>query len=379
MPTMAATATAPTPSPRLDRSAPPTMRTGTERLVSLDFYRGLTMILLISNGFGIYRAFRDHPTLGGFAHQFEHVPWVGCALWDLIQPAFTFMVGMALPLAWARREAEGATRGEIFRHVLWRALMLLVLSNVLMNWTGNGPVRLQFINVLAQIAFAYVLCAAIYQFRFWTQVAMAAALMVLHHGLFYLWPGPEGPFSPDGNIGQVMDKAVLGYNYSGRYTTLNFLGNAITVLFGVWAGMLMRENKSHGERMKILAGCAAGCFALGMALAPWIPMVKRLWLGSFTFVSTCWVLVGLMACYWVIEMKGWKSWTLPAVVVGMNCIFIYSFSQVLSGWLRNGIGRLTGNFEWLGAAGPVGVNVAALCVMWYVCYWLYQRKIFFKL
>lgn len=375
---MAATAFAPSPA-KTGAELPPTKRTGTERLVSLDFFRGLTMILLISNGFGIYRAFKDHPQLSGLAAQFEHVPWIGCALWDLIQPAFTFMVGMALPLAWARRQAEGASDRQIFGHVLWRALMLLVLSNLLMNWTGTGPVRLQFINVLAQIAFAYVLCAGIYQLSFRLQVAAAAGLMLLHHGLFFLWPGPQGPFSPDGNIGQVIDQAVLGYNYGGRYTTINFLGNAITVLFGVWAGMLMRENKTHAERLNILGACAAASFALGMALAPWIPMVKRLWLGSFTFVSTCWVLVGLMVCYWVIEVKGWKSWTLPAVVVGMNCVFIYSFSQVLSGWLRHGIGRVTGNFEWVGIGGPIAVNVVALGIMWYLCWWLYQRKIFFKL
>ena len=180
-------------------------------------------------------------------------------------------------------------------------------------------------------------------------------------------------------MGRAVDTWLIGYNYSGRYTTINFLGNAVTVLFGVWAGMLMRENKTHGERMKILGTFAAASFALGMALAPWIPMVKRLWLGSFTFVSTCWVLVALMACYWAIEMKGWKSWTLPAVVVGMNCIFIYSFSQVLRGWLVRGIGRLTGNFDWIGSAGPVALNVVALAAMWYLCWWLYQRRIFFKL
>jgi len=373
---MAATAIA----PQIENVRREEIRTpGAERLLSLDFFRGLTMLLLISSGFGVYQAFKDHPVLGGLAHQFEHVAWEGCVLWDLIQPAFTFIVGVAMPLAFARRLAAGDAWNKVFGHVAWRAAMLLVLSNILSNWNGSGPVRLQFINVLCQIAFSYVLCAALYPLAFRLQVALAAALMVAHHALFFLWPGPAGAFDPAANIAARIDLAVLGYNYSGFYTTLNFLGNAITVLFGMWAGMLFQQDRPHGERLKILGGCAVACFALGAALSPWIPMVKRLWLASFTFWSTGWVLVGLMACYWAVEMKGWRRWTWAAVVVGTNCIFIYSFSQVLRGWLLRGLGRMTGNFEWLGQLGPVALNVAAMGVMWYLCYWLYQRKIFFKL
>jgi predicted acyltransferase len=110
-------------------------------------------------------------------------------------------------------------------------------------------------------------------------------------GLFAAFPGPEGPWSKVGNIGALIDLKVLGYNYSGYYTTINALGNALTVLFGVWTGMLISSGRTHAEKMKILLGCAAGAFALGLALAPWIPMVKRLWLGSFTFFSAGWVLL----------------------------------------------------------------------------------------
>jgi predicted acyltransferase len=284
-----------------------------------------------------------------------------------------------MPLAFARRQAAGDRWSRVFSHVLWRALALILLSNLLMNWNGSSPLRFQLINVLCQIAFSYVLCAALYALSFPMQIVAAVALMVFHHALFFLWPGPEGPFDPVANIGAKIDLAVLGYNYSGSYTTINFLGNAITVLFGMWAGMLFAHQRPAGERMKILGACAAASFTLGALLSPWIPMVKRLWLGSFTFWSTGWVLVGLMVCYWAIEIQGWRQWTFPAVVVGMNCIFIYSFSQVLKGWLLRSIGRFTGNFEWLGIAGPVALNIAGMMVMWYLCYWLYRRRIFFKL
>lgn len=336
-----------------------------ERLVSLDAFRGLTMLLLISHGFGIYDAFRNP--------QFEHAAWAGCTLWDLIQPAFTFMVGVAMPLSLARR--AGAAR-----HVLWRALVLVLLSNVLSNWGTTQPLKPQFINVLCQIAFSYVVCFVILQIRFHWQVAAAVGLMVFHHALFYLWPGPSGPFDQAQNIGAVIDLKVLGYNYSGYYTTLNFLGNALTVLFGCWTGLLMLSKRSHRQRVQLLLACGVGALSLGALLSNWIPMVKRLWLGSFTFWSTGFVLIAFAVFYWLVEIQGRKRWTFPLVVVGMNCIFIYSFSQVLRGWLSRGIASFDGQqFAMLGPAGAVPHNLLVMTAMWGLCYWLYRRGIFFKI
>lgn len=350
----------------------------TERLVSLDAYRGFIMLLLISHGFG-FSVLKDHPGWEWLASQVDHVAWEGCSFWDLIQPAFTFMVGVAMPLAFARRAAQGASRGTIFRHVAWRALMLVVLSNVLSNFNGSGPLRFQLINVLSQIAFAYVLCSLIMQLPFRAQVVAGAGLLALHWALFAIFPGPDGPFSQTGNIGAVIDQAVLGYNYSGYYTTINFLGNAVTVLFGVWTGMLLMKDRSHADKLKLLGACAVAAFALGLALQPFNPMVKRLWTASFTFFSAGWVLLMLMAFYWLVEVKGYKRWTFFAVVIGANSIFIYSFSQLLRGWLNRGLGKFTGNFDFLGDLGAIPQNLLVMAVMWALCYWLYKRSIFIKI
>ena len=157
--------------------------------------------------------------------------------------------------------------------------------------------------------------------------------------LFFLFPGPARTFRSDGNIGAVLDRRILGYNYSGYYTTINFLGNAVTILFGVWTGMLLQSRRTEQQRMLILAGSAMLCFSLGLLLANWIPMVKRLWTASFTFFSAGWVLLALLGVYYIVDVKGWKRWTLPAIVIGTNCLFIYSFSQVLRGWLSRGLGN----------------------------------------
>jgi len=350
-----------------------------ERLASLDAFRGLTMILLISHGFGIHPAFKDNPSLAWLAYQFEHAPWIGCTLWDLIQPAFTFIVGAAMPFAFASRLSRGDSRGRLFGHVAWRAFFLLALSNILSNWGSTNGLKLQFINVLCQIAFGYLLCFALWNLAPRAQAVAALALFVVHNGLFFLSPGPGGPFDPAANIGARLDLALLGYNYSGFYTTFNFLGNSLTILAGMWTGMYLRRRGSHTGRVKTLLGWAAACWVAGMALTPVIPMVKRLWLGSFLLVSLGWVLAAFAACYWLMEAKGKRGWAFPALVVGANSLFIYSFSQVLRGWLSRGLGAFTGNFTWLGPAGAIPQNLAVLAVMFALCYWLYRRKIFVKI
>jgi predicted acyltransferase len=354
------------------------------RLVSLDAYRGLIMLLLISHAFGIIEArtaiLQSYPQLGWLTNQVDHSEWTGVTIWDLIQPAFTFMVGIAMPFAFARRISNGATFAQLFRHVAWRSFMLIVLSNVLSNFdSGRSHPQLQFINVLCQIAFGYMICFLITRLRFAYQVVCAVAILAGFWALFVLFPGPDGAFSKVGNIGAVIDLKILGYNYSGYYTTINFIGNAMTILFGYWAGMLLQSQRSQSSKLKILAIAAVMGFALGVALEPFNPMVKRLWTVSFTFFSAGWVVLMLMVFYWLIEMKQMKRWAFPMIVVGMNSIFIYSFSQVLRGWLNRGLKVFTADFSFLGGFGAIPQNILVLCIMWYLCFWLYRRKIFIKI
>jgi heparan-alpha-glucosaminide N-acetyltransferase len=349
------------------------------RIVSLDAYRGLIMLMLISHGFG-FSVLQSRPDWAWLARQVEHVEWTGCTFWDLIQPAFTFMVGMAMPFAFARRIAQGATYIDLFRHVVWRSLVLVLLSNVLSNFnSGRGRAELQLINVLCQIAFGYLLCFFITRLRFRWQVACAAGLLAGHWALFALFPGPDGAFSRQGNIGAAIDLRLLGYNYSGYYTTINFVTNAVTILFGCWAGMLMRLDKPHSYKLKILAASCVSAFALGLALEPFNPMVKRLWTASFTFFSAGWVLVFLIALYWIVDIKQYRRWAFPVIVLGMNSIFIYSFSQVLRGWLNRGVGIFTGNFWYFGDLGAIPQNIVVLTLMWSMSYWLYRHRIYIRI
>lgn len=354
--------------------------TGSTRLLSLDAYRGFIMLLLVSGGFG-FGALRQIDGWEWLAGQVDHARWNGCTFWDLIQPAFTFMVGMAMPFSLAKRVSSGDSQLRVYGHVAWRALMLIVLSNVYSNWGEEpGRLRIQFINVLCQIAFGYLLCALILRLRFVHQTVVAVAMLAGYWAIFVLFPGPDGPWSQDGNIGAVIDMAFLGYNYSGHYTTINFVGNAVTILFGCWAGMLVRSGRTHASVLRILGSCAAAGLALGLTLEPLNPMVKRLWTASFTLYSAGWVILMLIAFYWVIEVRQLKRWTLPFLVLGMNSLFVYSLWQVgISGWMDRGIAGFTARFASLGPWGAIPQHLLVLAGLWYLCYWLYQRRIFFKL
>jgi heparan-alpha-glucosaminide N-acetyltransferase len=122
--------------------------TGAARLLSLDAYRGFIMLLLASSGIGL-AVLKTRPNWAWLAYQVDHSEWEGCTFWDLIQSAFTFMVGAAMPFALARRQSQGATAWDLFRHVAWRALLLIALSNIYSNWGPRQQLRFQLSNVLS--------------------------------------------------------------------------------------------------------------------------------------------------------------------------------------------------------------------------------------
>ncbi|MBI1358443.1 MAG: hypothetical protein GC160_29250 [Acidobacteria bacterium] len=351
-----------------DRSTQP------ERLVSLDAFRGFIMTALAAHGFGL-RTLADDPNLGWLGRQFEHVPWEGMVFWDLIQPAFMFMVGLAMPYAFRARERRYGP-GAVLPHVAWRALMLILISQIIMSISG-GELEFQLINVLAQIGFTYFLCYLILQLPFRGQVAAAALILAGHTALFHLFPGSDGAWSQADNVGARIDR-FFGLQYSGYYVTINFISSTVTTLAGAWCGALMLEKASHARRMKTLAVAAAASSAGGYLLSLLNPMVKRLWTASFTLASLGCVIFLLLGFYWLVEVRGMRKLTFPLVVVGMNSIFIYCLNILLWGWFDRAVGVFTGGFEAFGAAAPILQATAVFAALWWVCYWLYQRKIFLK-
>ena len=352
------------------------------RLLSLDAFRGFIMMMLISSGFG-FVALANHPRYAWIARQFDHVPWKGMVFWDLIQPSFMFMVGLAMPFSFGRRRTQGETFKQQLRHVLWRCVLLLFISQILMSIADEGYPRyvphVQLDNVLAQMAFTYFFCFLIMQLEFRWQVLAVVLLLAVHWGLFLAFPGADGPFSMTDNIGRRIDRVILGVNPADYYVNINVMSSTFTNLLGLWCGQLLLKRRGHAYNVMAIGGGAVLCFILGFALLPVNPMIKRIWTESFTLVSGGCVLLILLFFYWLVEILGFRRAVLPLVVLGMNSIFIYCVHIVATEWINDVVGTFTRGFSFLGTLAPVAQSFCIFLVMWYLCYWLYQHKIFIKI
>ena len=157
-----------------------TAQPGLQRYLALDAYRGFIMLMLVSYGFG-FGELKGDPTFGTIASWFEHKPWEGIAFWDLVQPGFMYIVGVAMPFALAIRTQKGAAFSDNARHVAIRSLKLIALSQLL-YMGGSDPYRFQMINVLCQIALTYFLVFWIMRLRFRWQAVVRPGPAGVPHG-----------------------------------------------------------------------------------------------------------------------------------------------------------------------------------------------------
>jgi heparan-alpha-glucosaminide N-acetyltransferase len=386
-----------------------------ERLVSLDAYRGAIMLLMASSGLGLAQVARQFPdsSLWQFlAHQTDHAPWAGMRLWDLIQPAFMFMVGVALPWSVANRRARGQRFGRLFGHALWRALILVLLAVFLTSAWSKQTVW-SFSNVLAQIGLGYPVLFLLAFTRPRTQWLAAFGILFAYWLAFALHPLPPAGFDwqsigvpaawphltgfaahwdKNVNFAATMDKWLLNlfpqerlYVFNaGGYQTLNFVPSIATMIFGLLAGELLRSDQPITGKLKhlILFGVAGIVLGQALAWAGLCPIVKRIWTPSWALYSAGWVTLVLAAFVAIVEWAGWKRWAFPFVVVGLNPITLYCMWQLMNPFVRDNLKRHIHPqvFESLGTTyAPILERVLVLLVFWLVLLWMYRRKIFVRI
>ncbi len=368
------------------------------RLVSLDVYRGFIMLVLAAHGFGLARAARLYPDSEFWqfiGYQFDHVAWRGCAFWDLIQPAFMFMVGVAIPFSYASRKARGDSDRTIVRHTLWRSLVLIALG-VFLASQATTQTNWRFTNVLPQIGLGYFAVTLLRGRGARVQGLTFAAILIGYWLLFALYPASGADFASHwalrSNAAHAFDVWFLNLfpgakpfvAQEGGYQTLNFIPSMGTMLLGLMAGETLRADVSARQKLRRIFGAAAVCFGLGIAVDPSIlpgintswtlcPVVKRIWTPSWTLFSGGGTLALLGAFYWTIDLKGWRRWTFPFVVVGMNSIAIYLMGQLMTGWIT---GRLRVHF---GVTHPITAAMGAGLILWLICWWMYRRRIFLRI
>ena len=216
-----------------------------------------------------------------------------------------------------------------------------------------------------------------------TQASAAAAILLGYQLLwmFNPWNGPAGPWAMGGeNIGTAFDRWLIGRTYSHHYVGLNAVPSTATIIFGVMAGQVIMASRDAARTARTLALAGVAGILAGLALAPWFPVIKRIWTPSFAIYSGGWVTLMLAAFYWAIDVRGWRRWAFPLVVVGMNSIAAYVIANAFAGWFRGATAA------WLGllapAVGPTWLPVLqralfAACA-WGVLFWCYRRQLFFK-
>jgi heparan-alpha-glucosaminide N-acetyltransferase len=386
-----------------------------ERLVSLDAFRGAIMLLMASSGLGIpqiARNFSDSAVWKFLGHEFDHVAWTGCALWDLIQPAFMFMVGVAVPWSIANRQARGQSFGKMFGHALWRALLLIALA-VFLTSASSKRTEWIFTNVLAQIGLGYPFLFLLFFTRPRTQWLTAFGILFAYWLAFALYPLAPSTFDwkgvgvpadwshPNGfaahwdknaNFAARFDlwflnlfprEAPFIFNRGG-YQTLNFVPSLATMIFGMIAGRLLRSDTVLAEKLKrlVIAGVAGMIIGGALHLAGLCPIVKRIWTPSWALYSGGLVTLLLAGFVAVIEWRGWKRWAFPLVVAGLNPITLYCMWQLMGGFARDNVRTHFGQhmFERFGTVyAPMLERVATLLVFWLILFWMYRRKIFLRI
>jgi len=357
------------------------------RLRSLDFFRGITMFLLIAEYTGLYNFMIDPYFEGTLIHsiglQLNHHPWNGLTFWDLVQPYFMFIVGVALPFSTSKRLARGDSKSELLKHAIKRALLMLFFGWAL-YCIAPGKITFRFQNVLAQLSVAYIITFLIINSSLWKQLTISFLLIAATELIYRTFSisGFNQPFTPDKNFGAYFDLLISGELSGGHWVSFNAIPTTSHVIWGVLAGKLLMNNKDANQKIKIFVVTGVIGLIVGYGMDPITPIVKRIATSSFVIVTGGWCLLSLALSYWVIDILKIHKWSTMFAIVGMNPLFIYLFAE--SGgasWLFYIVKPFsTGLFSWM---GEMQVNVLTGLIvwafLWYICYWLYKHKLFIKI
>jgi predicted acyltransferase len=361
------------------------------RLTSLDAFRGLTIAgMILVNNPGSW---------GNVYPPLLHAEWHGWTPTDLVFPFFLFIVGVSLPLSFAKRLDRGDSRGTLFRHILRRSAILFGLGIFMAAFPRFDLLEVRIMGVLQRIAVVYLLSASAYLvFKPWGRGLLLAALLLGYWALLTLVPVPgfgPGDLSPEGNLGAFLDRMILGdhlwremWDPEGLLSTLPAVG---TTLLGIFAGEWVRSGPTKTRVVQgLLLGGVLG-IVLGQLWGMVFPINKGIWTGSYVLFTAgaAALLLGFM--FWVMEVRGRKAWAKPLIVYGMNAIAVFVASGLLArimGMVRMGEGgpSLKGwMYQSLFAswAGPLSGSLAF--AVFYVLFWLglmwflYRRRIFIKI
>ena len=396
-------------------TAAPEVTVAAPRNIAVDAYRGLVMLLMMGEVMSFAEVAHAYP--GSLfwrilAYNQTHVEWAGLGLHDTIQPGFTFLVGVALPYSLASRTRKGQSFAKQLLHTIVRSLILIFLG-IFLRSLHSTQTYYTFEDTLTQIGlgytFAFLLarCKAKWQ---WT------AIGVILFGYWLAWalypaPGPGFDYAAVGvpadwhhnftgfashwnknsNLGQAFDvwflnilpRASRFVDNGGGYLTLSFIPTLATMLLGLRAGEWFR---STAPRIPIKRFVIAGALLIAAGLlfhfTGVCPIVKRVWTPSWTLFSGGICFLFLAAFSWVIDIKGYRRWAFPLVVVGINSIAAYLLVHLWQDFIVDNLHIHLGYniFRAFGTGlEPLMLGITVMLIYWAILYWMYRRKIFLRI
>jgi len=368
------------------------------RILSIDAFRGFVMVLMLAEAMRLWTLAAAYPASTFWAlvaFNTTHVPWRGCSLHDLIQPAFSFLVGAALPFSIASRQAKGQSFGRMLAHAAWRSLALIFLG-IFLRSLERRQTYWTFEDTLTQIGLGYTFLFLLAFTRLRTQIVVCAAILIGFWTAFVLYPAP-GPglfahFAKNTNVSWAFDVWFLNLfprerpfvANSGGWSTISFIPTLATMMLGLWAGEWLKSSRTSEEKFKGLLAAGTALAAAGLAFDALgiCPIVKRVWTSSYTLYSGGLVVIMLAVLYGLLDIKGWRRWAFPLLVVGANSIAVYVMSWTLEEFVKGALVRHLGRapFGILGAPfDPVLRGAGVLLVFWLILWWMYRRRVFVRI
>ena len=369
---------------------PTTSSIESQRLVSLDVFRGITIagMVLVNNP-------------GTWEHIYwplEHATWSGWTPTDLVFPFFVFIVGVSIPLAFAKRMESGGGTRDLYLKIIKRTLIIFAIGLFLNGLPYFGLAEYRIPGVLQRLAVCYFFASIIFlNTRVRTQIGIALGLLIFYWLLVKLVPAPgfaAGDLTKEGSLPSYVDRVVFGkhvwaqakvYDPEGLLSTIPAIS---TCLIGVLTGTWLRTEKTRYEKAAGMFVVGAVCVAVGWAWNSFFVINKALWTSSYVLFTGGLALQFLSICYWLIDIKGYRRWAKPFEVFGLNAIALYVVADVLAmllGVIKVGGEPLGGwIFTHLFAswASPINASLAMAICFVLVCLalmWiLYNRKIFLK-
>jgi len=305
-----------------------------KRLVSLDAFRGITIAaMILVNNPGTWNAVYK---------PLQHAHWNGWTPTDLIFPFFLFIVGVAIVFAFSKRLTLGQTKKDLYLKIVRRTLILFGLGLFLNGFPFFNLSTIRIPGVLQRIAITYFFASIIYlNFNIKSIYYITFGILAVYWIIMKTIPVPgygAGVLEPVGNLCWYIDSHIFrghtwagapapGFDPEGLLSTLPAISS---VLFGILTGNYIKRKINEYEKVSSLF--VWGFFAVigGYIVSIWFPINKNLWTSSYVLLTTGMALIFLATCYWLIDIKGYKKWSVPFLIYGSNAITVYTLSGIIA-------------------------------------------------